>query len=45
MLEAGGGEASVGVNSQITTSTTSITFDWYSGQDFDGGSILIYGLK
>ena len=45
MLEAGGGEASVGVNSQITTSTTSITFDWYSGQDFDGGSIYIYGLK
>jgi hypothetical protein len=40
-----GAEVSLGVNNQITTSTTSITFDWYSGQDFDGGSILIYGLK
>jgi hypothetical protein len=40
-----GAEVSLGVNNQITTSTTSLTFDWFSGQDFDGGSILIYGLK
>ena len=40
-----GAEVSLGVNNQITTSTTSITFDWYSGQDFDGGIIYIYGLK
>jgi len=45
MLTAQSAEVSTGVNSQITTSTTSLTFDWASGQDFDGGQILIYGLK
>ena len=40
-----GAEVTLGVNNQITTSTTSITFDWFSGQDFDGGQIIIYGLK
>ena len=40
-----GAEVSLGVNNQITTSTTSITFDWFSGQDFDGGQIIIYGLN
>jgi len=45
MLTAQNAEVSTGVNSQITASTTSLTFDWASGQDFDGGQILIYGLK
>ena len=45
MLTAQNAEVSTGVNNQITTSTTSLTFDWASGQDFDGGQILIYGLK
>ena len=40
-----GAEVTLGVNNQITTSTTSITFDWFSGQDFDGGQIIIYGLN
>ena len=45
MLTAQSAEVSTGVNSQITTSTTSLTFDWTSGQDFDAGQITIYGLK
>ena len=40
-----GAEVTLGVNNQITTATTSLTFDWFSGQDFDGGQIIIYGLK
>ena len=34
-----------GVNNTITTSTTSIIFDWTGGQIFDLGSISIYGVK
>ena len=34
-----------GVNNTITTSTTSIIFDWTGGQTFDLGSISIYGVK
>ena len=45
MLTAQNAEVSTGVNSQITASTTSLTFDWTSGQDFDAGQITIYGLK
>jgi len=45
MLTAQNAEVSTGVNNQITTSTTSLTFDWTSGQDFDGGQIIIYGLN
>jgi len=45
MLTAQNAEVSTGVNNQITTSTTSLTFDWTSGQDFDAGQITIYGLK
>ena len=40
-----GAEVTLGVNNQITTATTSLTFDWFSGQDFDGGQIIIYGLN
>tara|TARA_B110000285_G_scaffold66925_1_gene76843 strand:- start:30 stop:725 length:696 start_codon:yes stop_codon:yes gene_type:complete len=41
----GNGEVKVGVNNQVTTSTTSLTFDWASGATFDAGQIIIYGLK
>ena len=41
----GNGEVKVGVNNQVTTSTTSLTFDWASGATFDAGQIILYGLK
>ena len=41
----GNGEVKVGVNNQVTTATTSLTFDWASGAIFDAGQIILYGLK
>ena len=41
----GNGEVKVGVNNQVTTATTSLTFDWASGATFDAGQIILYGLK
>jgi len=41
----GNGEVKVGVNNEVTTATTSLTFDWASGAAFDLGSIYLYGLK
>jgi len=39
------GQGGMGVNNTITTSTTSIMFDWSGGQTFDLGSVSIYGVK
>ena len=41
----GAGQGGSGANTGLTTSTTSIMFDWSSGATFDVGSIKIYGLK
>ena len=41
----GNGEVKMGVNNQVTTATTSLTFDWASGATFDAGQIILYGLK
>ena len=39
------GSSGIGINTEIDTATTSISFDFSGGETFDGGSILIYGLK
>ena len=33
------------INTPIDTATTSITFDWSAGTDFNAGTIKLYGLK
>ena len=42
---AANGVGLVGVNNTITTSTTSIIFDWAGGHIFNLGSVSIYGVK
>ena len=40
----GGGDSN-GQNTGLSTSTTSIAFDWTTGEAFDNGVIRVYGLK
>ena len=39
------GSSGIGINTEIDTATTSISFNFSGGETFNGGSILIYGLK